>query len=276
MVNYMDGVVGKLVDALRRKQMWDDTLMLFFSDNGGPVYYPGSANNHPLKGGKLSDWEGGVRVNAFLAGGALPPHARGKKLDALVHVADWYATFAALARVQDPTADAEAAAAGLPAVDSVNVWPLIADAKAFLPGGAASPRTEVQLSSQALIQRGGGGELYKLITGWMTSSGWTGPSYPNRTGHQPLPSPTDKYPPLMLDTWAHDCGEPGCLYDVAADETEHHNLAEALPDVARKLKARLDELNMANYDPDRGAGDPAACRAAERYGGFYGPFVFES
>ena len=47
MVSYMDGVVGELVHALHAKGMWGDTLMLFTSDNGGPIYYPGSATNHP-------------------------------------------------------------------------------------------------------------------------------------------------------------------------------------------------------------------------------------
>ena len=38
-------------------------------------------------------------------------------------------------------------------------------------------------------------------------------------------------------------------------------------------KARLDELNQKYYNPDRGTGNPAACDAADRYGGFYGPFI---
>ena len=113
MVSYMDGVVGQLADALKAKSMWESTLMLFTADNGGAVYYPASGSNHPLLGGKLNDFEGGVRVAAFLSGGALPTAARGTQLDALIHIADWYATFAALAGVNG-TADPEAAAAGLP------------------------------------------------------------------------------------------------------------------------------------------------------------------
>jgi arylsulfatase I/J len=61
MVLYMDDAVGEFVAALRRKQLWEETLFAFMSDNGGPVYQPGAANNHPLKGGKFSDWEGAAR-----------------------------------------------------------------------------------------------------------------------------------------------------------------------------------------------------------------------
>ena len=58
MVRYMDDAVGEFIGALQRKQMWAQTLFAFAADNGGPIYEPGAANNHPLKGGKFSDWEG--------------------------------------------------------------------------------------------------------------------------------------------------------------------------------------------------------------------------
>ena len=68
--------------------------------------------------------QGGIRVNAFVSGGliqAKAPKMVGKKLDGFTHAADWYATFCSLAGV-DPF-DHRAAAAGLPAVDSINLWP---------------------------------------------------------------------------------------------------------------------------------------------------------
>ena len=286
MVHYMDTVVGRLRAALTARAMWDNTLLVFASDNGGPVYYPGSANNYPLKGGKMSDWEGGVRVNALVSGGLLPPHVRGTKVDTLCHIADWYATFAALAKV-DGKSDPEAKAAGLPPIDSQNLVPAIFPAahadRADLDGGVdevggtrASQlgRDEVHLSKWAFIKRGDGGALHKLVTGWQLDTGWTGPTYPNRTGHQPLPSlPASLYPPRKFGTWAHDCGD-GCLFDVAADETEHHDLAASQPALLATMHARLVELNQALYEPDRGEGDPAACAAAEdKYGGFYGPWM---
>merc|ERR1712137_1091900 len=97
MALYMDDTVGELVAALTDRGMWARTLLAFAADNGGPIYEPGAANNHPLKGGKYSDWEGGVRVSAFLAGGVVPLGRRGEAFDGLMSVADWYATFCTLA-----------------------------------------------------------------------------------------------------------------------------------------------------------------------------------
>lgn len=39
--------------------MWNNTLLWFVSDNGGPIYAGG--NNFPMRGGKYSEFEGGVR-----------------------------------------------------------------------------------------------------------------------------------------------------------------------------------------------------------------------
>lgn len=76
MVNWIDGAIGRTVALLRERDMWSNTLWVFSSDNGGPI--SGGANNWPLRGGKFSNWEGGVRVAAFVSGGALPIARRGK------------------------------------------------------------------------------------------------------------------------------------------------------------------------------------------------------
>ena len=118
-------------------------------DNGGPVYwtetpaYPhgGSANNWPLKGGKSSTLEGGVRVSAFASGGLIPPAMRGKVFSdpsQIIHVCDWYHTFANLAGV-----DYLDAPANLPDnTDSLDVWPLLSGKVKI------SPRTETVIALQ--------------------------------------------------------------------------------------------------------------------------------
>ena len=74
MLTCTDDVVGQLVATLKTKGMWQDTLMVWSADNGGPQY--AGANNFPLRGGKGTDFQGGVRTAAFVAGGLLPECTR--------------------------------------------------------------------------------------------------------------------------------------------------------------------------------------------------------
>ena len=103
MVNIMDETVGDLTQALKQRGLWDNTLIVFSSDNGGPVdVQENAANNWPLRGGKYSVFEGGIRATAFVSGGFIPPALRGTRNDGIISIADWYSTFCKLAGV-DPT-----------------------------------------------------------------------------------------------------------------------------------------------------------------------------
>ncbi|HEX6987676.1 MAG TPA: arylsulfatase [Planctomycetaceae bacterium] len=61
MVDCLDQGVGRILAAIESRPDADDTFVLFFSDNGGPVR---PARNAPLRDGKFSVYEGGVRVAA--------------------------------------------------------------------------------------------------------------------------------------------------------------------------------------------------------------------
>eukprot|EP00906_Rhabdomonas_costata_P029300 RCo041365 len=71
MVAALDDSIGAVVDALKSREMWSRTVLVFSSDNGGPI--PGDsvnmnigASNWPLRGGKHSLTEGGVRGTAVI------------------------------------------------------------------------------------------------------------------------------------------------------------------------------------------------------------------
>ena len=65
MVSAMDDGIGKTLAALREHKLDQDTLVIFFNDNGGPTMSSTTVNgssNGPLRGSKRTTWEGGIRV----------------------------------------------------------------------------------------------------------------------------------------------------------------------------------------------------------------------
>jgi arylsulfatase A-like enzyme len=58
-LSQMDEIIGRIVQRLRDRGLEENTLVFFFSDNGGPG---GASNNGPLRGTKWTLWEGGIHV----------------------------------------------------------------------------------------------------------------------------------------------------------------------------------------------------------------------
>ena len=257
LMGLLDELVGNLTDEVRARGWWDETLLIFSSDNGAPLdVQEAGSSNEPLRGGKYSSWSGGTVVPAFVGGGYLPPPARGSRVPGMVHIADWLATLCALIGA-DP-ADARAAAAGLPAVDSLNVWPLISGAS------SASPRTEVPIAPSTLISW-----PWKLLTGLQWWSGYAGAVYPNASSVQDARS---------LNQWV-DCGA-GCLFNISADLQERQDLAAQHPDVVAALAERLQLLASGFYTNNETGVDVCppgtllcGCWAAVHvWGGAFGPY----
>lgn len=61
MLAHLDDSVGAVIDSLRAAGLEENTLVFFLSDNGGPTAEL-TSSNLPLRGGKGSVYEGGVRV----------------------------------------------------------------------------------------------------------------------------------------------------------------------------------------------------------------------
>lgn len=97
MVSSVDEAVGRLVKDLKAANMFDDTIIIFSSDNGGKSPHYG-ASNYPLKGFKDSLWEGGIRVPAFIYSKWFVKRG-GRVENGYVHISDWTPTILDLAGV---------------------------------------------------------------------------------------------------------------------------------------------------------------------------------
>ena len=97
-VETIDWVTAVLLHELRTSGLDDSTIVLFTSDNGSRARDGGS--NAPLRGGKGTTWEGGMRVPCIVR---WPGHvAAGRTSDDLVASIDLFPTLAALCGAELP------------------------------------------------------------------------------------------------------------------------------------------------------------------------------
>ena len=80
-----DNLTDHVVELLKKNNVWDNTIMVVSADNGGAG---GAGSNYPLKGCKMTFFEGGVRALAFANGGLLPDKVRGTKSEGFIQIAD--------------------------------------------------------------------------------------------------------------------------------------------------------------------------------------------
>ncbi|WP_372898365.1 sulfatase-like hydrolase/transferase [Stieleria sp.] len=92
----LDRGVGRIREHLERTDQWDNTLLVFFSDNGGAT--TNGSWNGPLRGVKGCLREGGIRVPMIWSWPA--KIAAGQRCDAVVSALDLLPTFMAAAGAQ--------------------------------------------------------------------------------------------------------------------------------------------------------------------------------
>ncbi len=97
-IQEMDFHVGRIVDALERLGIDDETILVYTSDNGR---WPGRNKQQPIRGAKLTTYEGGLRVPCIVHGPGLNIQ-QGVETGAVSHMMDWYPTLASLAGISIP------------------------------------------------------------------------------------------------------------------------------------------------------------------------------
>merc|ERR1712173_34870 len=100
MVTDLDASVGVIVEALKKSGLYDNSIIIFSSDNGGQngLYsndVPPWASNYPLRGTKSSAWEGGTRVPGLVHSPQQTVTA--VRTNEMLHISDWFPTIVEMA-----------------------------------------------------------------------------------------------------------------------------------------------------------------------------------
>ena len=226
MLSAADEGIGNVTEALKAAGMWDDTLVVFTTDNGGPTTSccTQGSSNYPKRGGKCSVWEGGTTGDGFITGPALakwnfPTNTR---FPHLFHVVDWLPTLAELIHVvprNSPNLDGKSQLQslkhGYSTRDELFVGYSFADSTNEWYGPAIRYRN------------------WKIVQG---KSG--GPDKDN-----PAPAGTKTPQPGGLSNCSY------LLFDLETDPREEIDLADEYPDVLQDLIFKLQQYQESYVPP---------------------------
>ncbi|XP_073496043.1 arylsulfatase J [Phyllobates terribilis] len=263
MLSCLDDAVNNITTALQKYGFYENSIIIYSSDNGGQPMAGG--NNWPLRGSKGTYWEGGIRAVGFVHSPFLK--VNGHICKELIHITDWYPTLVTLAGGEIGE-DMK--------LDGYDIWETISE-------GKRSPRIDILHNIDPMYTKARNGSWtagfgiwntaiqsairvnqWKLLTGNPGYGDWVPPQSFSNIGlnrwHNERVSPTN--------------GKSLWLFNITADPFERIDLSEKYPDVVKQLLRRLAQFNKSavpvRYPPKDPRSNP------KLNGGVWGPWYKES
>lgn len=268
MVSVVDECVANLTASLRRKAMWNNSILVLSNDNGGWVGYGGL--NTPYRGHKTTLWEGGIRgLGVVVAPGRLP---RGASYPNLFHVTDWLPTLVSAAG-----GDLSQLGPKFTTIDGTSQWAELVQSSALtISPNATAPRSEILHNIEgvngagvAVLRVGKYKLLHQMQTargfdGWCdacnhTDGCWVPPHSGPGVGDEGKTVPLGgQLCCLAAPPWRHNYSascdvyngtQPlpvNLLYNIDDDPSEQHDIASSEPALLNALLTRLAEYNETN------------------------------
>ncbi|KAL9955594.1 hypothetical protein ACROYT_G036936 [Oculina patagonica] len=241
MVTGLDQGVGKVLDALKASGLYDNSVIVFSTDNGGPA-------------------AGGVRGAGFIHSPLLS--SQGRVSMELMHVTDWLPTLYSVAGGDIHN---------LRNVDGYDMWNSLSHAE-------ESPRVEILhnidplLNGEAALRFRNWKLLVNISSGW---SGWYAPPGFENSNHSTRGAAlknaevTCGKPPSSPPECTHELGP--CLFDVIKDPCEYVNQAKNEPAIVDLMLEWLDEYRKTMVPPRNKPFDPNS--NPDKYGGVWSPWM---
>ena len=268
MVATLDEAVRNITEHLQTANMWDNTLLVFTTDNGGETQAGG--NNWPLRGKKNTLWEGGIRGVGFIHGMML--NVQNRVNMELMHISDWYPTLMSAAQCSMMS--------GTQPLDGYDQWQSI-NAK------TKSPRTELlhnidpyhhrtftsklnfshirmgfDISVNAGIRVGD----WKLLTGSQGDDRWIKPAEANNDDYSTI----DEVESMNFSIEQYQARLVQ-LFNIKYDPYERVEVSGLYPDVVNELLTKLAKYNATavpvSYPPNDFNASP------KKHGGFWQPWI---
>uniref|UniRef100_F6TZG1 Sulfatase N-terminal domain-containing protein n=1 Tax=Ciona intestinalis TaxID=7719 RepID=F6TZG1_CIOIN len=270
MVAAMDEAVKNITEHLQAAGLWDNTILVFSADNGGQTLSGG--NNWPLRGRKLTLWEGGIKGVGFVHGKILNvPNPNYIVNNEMIHISDWFPTI--MEATQCPYVE------GTQKLDGVNQWDTIFGKTVsarkeillnidplFTPlFYKETPKQNIQMGFDTSVHAGIRYGEWKLLTGLQGDDRWIEPPEWKNKAEEEQQEDTEHPGFQKFATKSVQ------LYNIVNDPYEQVEVSDLYPSVVNDLLSKLAAYNATavpvNYPPSDPTSDPSL------HGGFWGPWV---